>query len=323
VTPTSGTLHVDGQEVSGMSAAQLRELRNRKMSMVFQHFALFPHRTNRDNAAYGLRVRGVSEKERLAKADKALKTVGLADWGDAYPDELSGGMRQRVGLARALATEADVLLMDEPFSALDPLIRREMQDLLVKLQQELHRTIIFVTHDLNEAMRLGDRIMVMRNGRVIQLATGAEILSSPADEYISEFVSDVDRSRVLTASSIMQEPLVTASLDHTPQEVLSRLSNFEANGVYVLDGDGRIRGITTDQLLRTAIDRRETSVSGCLTDEFDTARPDDHLVNLCSIVGRRSVPLAVTDSAGVLLGVVPRATLLHSFSVSPRRMANA
>ena len=171
----------------------------------------------RENAAYALHVRHESEAKRNERADWALKTVGLADWGDHLPGELSGGMRQRVGLARALASDADILLMDEPFSALDPLIRRDMQDLLMTLQRDLQRTVVFVTHDLNEAMRMGDRIMIMRNGQVVQLGTAQEILNTPADDYVSEFISDVDRSRVLTAGTIMQQPLVTATARRRPR----------------------------------------------------------------------------------------------------------
>ncbi|WP_373559172.1 ATP-binding cassette domain-containing protein [Streptomyces sp. SA15] len=171
--PTSGTLRIDGADVTGMDADALRELRNRRISMVFQHFALFPHRTVRENAAYGLRIRGIAAKERLERADAALHQVGLGNHGDARPHALSGGMRQRVGLARALATDADILLMDEPFSALDPLIKRNMQDLLLELQAEHRRTVVFVTHDLNEAMRIGSRIMVMKDGVVVQCAGAA------------------------------------------------------------------------------------------------------------------------------------------------------
>src|SRR5690349_2236059 len=243
IEPTSGELLIDGRNVATMPDPDLRELRNRKINMVFQHFALFPHRTVRENAAYALHVRNESADKRAERADWALKTVGLGDWGDSLPGELSGGMRQRVGLARALASEADILLMDEPFSALDPLIRRDMQDLLMTLQRDLQRTIVFVTHDLNEAMRMGDRIMIMRDGRVVQLGTAQEILNTPADDYVSEFISDVDRSRVLTASAVMQEPLITARVHDDPAEVLRRLGNAESLGAYVLDGEERIVGV--------------------------------------------------------------------------------
>ncbi|MCM4083837.1 ATP-binding cassette domain-containing protein [Paractinoplanes hotanensis] len=191
IEPTAGKISVDGRPVRDMEGAALRGLRNRTIGMVFQHFGLFEHRSVRENAAYGLRVRKVSKTEQLARADAALEQVGLRDRGDARPSELSGGQRQRVGLARALATEPEVLLMDEPFSALDPLIRREMQELLISLQAEQRRTIVFVTHDLVEALRLGTRIMIMRDGRVVQSGTGEEILAAPADDYVAAFVADL------------------------------------------------------------------------------------------------------------------------------------
>jgi glycine betaine/proline transport system ATP-binding protein len=321
IEPTGGELLIEGRDVSTLGPAELRDLRNRKVSMVFQHFALFPHRTVWENAAYGLRVRGVSDAKQRERADWALARVGLDKWGDSRPDELSGGMRQRVGLARALATDADILLMDEPFSALDPLIRRDMQDLLLQLQHELHKTVIFVTHDLNEAMRLGDQIMVMRGGQVVQLGTGQEILSSPADDYVSDFVSDVDRSRVLTAGTVMREPVVTASERDTPQEVLSRLSNVEASAMYVLDDAGRVVGVVDEDRLAQAARGAPATVGECLSDDFDQVEADTHLIDLFPVVGKQRVPLAVTDRDGRLLGVVTRAALLGALS-SPERAAH-
>ncbi|GAB2764327.1 quaternary amine ABC transporter ATP-binding protein [Streptomyces bullii] len=318
VEPTSGELRIEGRDVLSMGDADLRELRNRKINMVFQHFALFPHRTVRENAAYGMRLRGVAQSERLERADWALKTVGLGDRGDAYPGELSGGQRQRVGLARALATDAEILLMDEPFSALDPLIRRDMQDLLLTLQRDLRRTIIFVTHDLNEAMRLGDRIMVMRDGRVVQLGTATDILHTPSCDYVRDFVSDVDRSRVLTAGAIMREPLMTVSAYDDPDDVLRRLSNIEAGGVYVLDSDGHIVGVARDDRLAQAVREGRTSLRECLVDSYEATGSDALLVDLCPRVGQHTVPLAVTDDDGRLVGVVPRATLLTALSDARR-----
>ena len=201
--PTSGAIEVAGKDISDMGKQQLRKLRADHVSMVFQHFALLPHRTVRDNAAYALEIRGVDKKTRQEKADHWLHQVGLEGWGDKLPGELSGGMQQRVGLARALAAETDILLMDEAFSALDPLIRTEMQDQLIELQRALGKTIIFISHDLNEAMRLGDRIAIMRDGRIAQTGTATEILTNPADSYIADFIADVDRSRVLVARDIM------------------------------------------------------------------------------------------------------------------------
>ena len=201
--PTSGSIEVAGKDISDMGKQQLRKLRADHVSMVFQHFALLPHRTVRDNASYALEIRGVDKKTRQEKADHWLHQVGLEGWGDKLPGELSGGMQQRVGLARALAAETDILLMDEAFSALDPLIRTEMQDQLIELQRALGNTIIFISHDLNEAMRLGDRIAIMRDGRIAQTGTATEILTNPADSYIADFIADVDRSRVLVARDIM------------------------------------------------------------------------------------------------------------------------
>jgi glycine betaine/proline transport system ATP-binding protein len=323
IEPTSGELLIGGRNVATMPDDELRQLRNRKINMVFQHFALFPHRTVRENAAYALHVRNESAAKRTERADWALQTVGLGEWGDSLPGELSGGMRQRVGLARALASDADILLMDEPFSALDPLIRRDMQDLLMTLQRDLQRTVVFVTHDLNEAMRMGDRIMIMRDGRVVQLGTAQEILSTPADDYVSEFISDVDRSRVLKAGSIMQEPLVTASERDDPEDVLRRLSSVEGVGAYVLDADRRIVGVTRADLLAAAVGRQRTTLGQLATNEYNAVGADAPLSDICSLVGRNSVPLAVTDPAGKLLGVVPRATLLAAFATPKKKDGNA
>ena len=322
IEPTSGELLIGGRDVATMPDEDLRQLRNRKINMVFQHFALFPHRTVRENAAYALHVRHESETKRNERADWALETVGLGDWGDHLPGELSGGMRQRVGLARALASDADILLMDEPFSALDPLIRRDMQDLLMTLQRDLQRTVVFVTHDLNEAMRMGDRIMIRRNGKVVQLGTAQDILNTPADDYVSEFISDVDRSRVLTAATIMQPPLVTATVDDSPEDVLSRLSNVEGVGAYVLDTEGRIVGITRADLLAAGVGRQRTALGQLTTQEYKAVEADTPLSDICSLVGRNSVPLAVTDTDGKLLGVVPRATLLAALA-TPKKDDNA
>ncbi|MER7045830.1 quaternary amine ABC transporter ATP-binding protein [Streptomyces jumonjinensis] len=222
--PTSGRVLFDGQDLTALSPAELRAVRSRKISMVFQHFALFPHRSVLENAAYGLEVQGVPRPERERRAAEALALAGLAGWEDSWPDELSGGMQQRVGLARALATDADLLLMDESFSALDPLIRRDMQDQLLQLQKTLKKTIVFITHDLNEAMRLGDRIAVMRDGRIVQLGTAEDILVTPATDYVASFTQDVDRTRVLTAGAIMADvqdargPGRTAA---SPEEILA------------------------------------------------------------------------------------------------------
>jgi glycine betaine/proline transport system ATP-binding protein len=202
--PTAGQVLIDGEDVVELSAERLRELRRRKISMVFQHFGLLPHRRIVDNVAYGLEIRGVEKEERTGKARQVIETVGLGGWGDHYPDELSGGMQQRVGLARALATDPEIMLFDEPFSALDPLIRRDMQDEVVRLQREVKKTMIFITHDLMEALKLGDRIAIMKDGAFVQIGTPEEVVAHPADDYVADFTKDVPRAHVLTARTIMR-----------------------------------------------------------------------------------------------------------------------
>jgi glycine betaine/proline transport system ATP-binding protein len=202
IKPTSGTIRIGGVELGSLSNRELRRLRREKISMVFQHFALLPHRSVVENVAFGLEIKGLSKTERLERAREAVELVGLTGHEDKLPAQLSGGMKQRVGLARALAADTEVLLMDEAFSALDPLIRQEMQDQLLDLQSKLGKTIVFITHDLNEAMRIGDRIAIC-DGQVKQLGTAEDILLRPADDYVAEFTADVDRTRVLTAESVM------------------------------------------------------------------------------------------------------------------------
>jgi glycine betaine/proline transport system ATP-binding protein len=318
IEPTEGTVEVDGRDLRAVSDDELRTLRNRKVSMVFQHFALFPHRTVRENAAYGLKVRGVGATEQRERADWALRTVGLLDRAEARPDELSGGMKQRVGLARGLATDSDVLLMDEPFSALDPLIRREMQELLITLQTELRKTIVFITHDLNEAMRLGDRILLLKDGRTVQLGTGPQIISAPADEYVADFVSDVDRTRVLTAGDLLREPRSTARLGQPTGELLRALGAAEASGVYVLDDARRVLGVARDELLAAAVQEGRPQLSGRdLSDDYLVVPADRALIDLVQLVGRHPVPLGVVDEGGRLLGVVPRAAVLDALAAVP------
>ncbi|MCG7527847.1 glycine betaine/L-proline ABC transporter ATP-binding protein [Streptomyces sp. OfavH-34-F] len=271
--PTSGQVLFDGEDLTALSPAQLRHVRSTRISMVFQHFALFPHRSVLENAAYGLEVQGVPRAERHRRAAEALELTGLAGWEKSWPDELSGGMQQRVGLARALATDADLLLMDESFSALDPLIRRDMQDQLLELQKRLKKTIVFITHDLNEAMRLGDRIAVMRDGEIVQLGTAEDILVTPANEYVASFTQDVDRTRVLTAGAIMAEPHTVMG---TP------------------DDDG-------DEL------RNPADVLRAAPATVTESTPIIELFTPCSQSG---VAVAVTDDKGKLTGVVTRARLL-------------
>ncbi|MET9296283.1 glycine betaine/L-proline ABC transporter ATP-binding protein [Streptomyces sp. NPDC003077] len=270
--PTAGSVRFDGQDLTSLTAKELRAVRSEKISMVFQHFALFPHRSVLENAAYGLQVRGVPRAERQRRATEALELAGLKGWEKSWPDELSGGMQQRVGLARALATDADLLLMDESFSALDPLIRRDMQDQLLELQKTLKKTIVFITHDLNEAMRLGDRIAVMRDGRIVQNGTAEDILLRPANDYVASFIQDVDRSRVLTAGAVMARP----------DTVLGTAA-----------ADGRVLATAADLLAAAPA----------------TVRPDTPVAELFAPCAS-PVPVAVTDASGALVGAVTAAGLL-------------
>jgi len=311
--PTSGSVLIDGQDLMSLTPAELREVRSEKISMVFQHFGLFPHRTVLDNAAWGLEVRKVPQAERREHAAKALGLVGLDGWEDSYPGELSGGMQQRVGLARALATDADVLLMDEAFSALDPLIRSEMQELLVGLQQDLRKTIVFITHDLNEAMFLGDRIAIMKDGRIVQIGTTEDILQNPADEYVSAFVQDVDRSRVLTAAAVMEEPVAKILLREGPQAALRQMRKRQTSGLLVVDARRRLVGAALDDDVIAAIQRDEHSLDAIVRSDVATVSPDTPLAECLIPSAESRLPLAVVED-GRLLGVIPRVTLLTALA---------
>ncbi len=257
--PTAGQVFIDGEDVVKLDDERLRDIRRRKISMVFQHFGLFPHRRIVENVAYGLEVQGVEKDERNAKATDVLDTVGLGGWGNSYPDELSGGMQQRVGLARALATDPQIMLFDEPFSALDPLIRRDMQDEVLKLQREVKKTMIFITHDLMEALKLGNRIAIMKDGAFVQVGTPEEVVAHPADSYVADFIRDVPRAHVLTARTIM-EPISagngqTYGSDISPDTVVQELLPLVVNSdlpLRVIEGDATI-GVVDRTAVLTAM----------------------------------------------------------------------
>ncbi|KAB2348467.1 glycine betaine/L-proline ABC transporter ATP-binding protein [Actinomadura rudentiformis] len=307
--PTSGKILIDGTDLTSLPPKPLRELRQKKVSMVFQHFALFPHRTVLENAAYALEVQNVPKRERLEKATEYLRLVGLEGWGDRFPDELSGGMQQRVGIARALTAGTEILLMDEAFSALDPLIRREMQELLLELQSELGKTIVFITHDLNEAMRLGDRIAMLRDGRVMQIGTAEEILTDPANDYVAQFVADVDRTRVLTASSVMEKPLSIVDPGNGPRAAVRAMRENQTAGAFVVGRDRRLIGAVYAEQAAQAVRDGAGSLDG-LVEQLEVVSPDTPLAELFSRSAESALPVPVTDGAGRLLGVIPRVTLL-------------
>ena len=285
--------------------------------MVFQHFALLPHRTVAANVAYPLELRGVGTTERLAKAEEILAMVGLTGWGDKLPSALSGGMQQRVGIARALAADTDILLMDEAFSALDPLIRREMQEQLLALQQKLQKTIVFITHDLNEAMFLGDRIAVMRDGRIVQIGTPEDILTDPANDYVEQFVQDVDRARVLTAANVMERPRPVVSESGGPRTALRQMRDAYSSAAYVVGRDRRLLGIVTDRKAVGLVRRGENSLTSIISPVPQSVSQDEVLINLFVPAVESQLPLAVTDDEGRLVGVIPRVTLLAALGPGP------
>lgn len=314
IDPTYGTVEVDGEDITKMDPEQLRELRSRKMSMVFQRFALFPHRTVVENASYGLEVHRLPLEERTKRGSEALKRVGLEGWDNNYPGQLSGGMQQRVGLARALAVDSDVMLMDEAFSALDPLIRREMQDQLLELQSELKKTIVFITHDLNEAMKLGDHIAVMRDGAIVQIGTAEDILTKPADDYVASFIEDVDRTRVIVASSIMRAPRETIGLGDGPTVALRKMKEAQLSECLVLGRDRKVVGVVRDSELARLSRERVESIESVIDPDVPTSNPNAPIAELYAAAAETSVPIVIVNEDGRMLGIVPRVSLLAALS---------
>ena len=298
VEPTAGEVFIDGQDLARASEREMIQLRRHKMGMVFQHFALFPHRNVIYNVGYGLKVQGVNKEERDEASMKALALVGLQPYARSLPRELSGGMQQRVGLARALASDPDILLMDEAFSALDPLIRRQMQDELMDIQNELHKTILFITHDLNEALRIGDRVCIMKDGAVVQIGTPEEILTEPATAYVAEFVQDVDQGRVIECCEVMTPPdPIDPALP--PAQVLEMLGS--RTGAFVCDPEGRPTGLLTASAAMKAMVEGAKNLAGSLRSDFDTAAPAATLNSVYAAAGR-GLPIAVVDGEGRLAG---------------------
>lgn len=308
--PTSGTVTLADTDISGIPAAELREVRRRNVSMVFQHFALLPHRTVLDNAAYALEVQGVPRQEREERANRVIDTVGLGGWGDKLPDELSGGMKQRVGLARALAADTDILLMDEAFSALDPLIRREMQEQLVELHAGLGKTIVFITHDLNEAMFLGNRIAVMRDGRIVQVGTPEDILTDPANDYVAQFVQDVDRARVLSASSAMETARSVVSRNAGPRAALRDMRDLQTSAAFVVGPKRKLIGAVRDRDVMKLVTSKISDLETAIDTNVAAVSPNIPLADLYEVAVENDLPIAVIDDDRRLLGVIPRVTLL-------------
>ena len=308
IEPTSGQILFFGDDILKYNSEELLELRRHKTSMVFQHYGLLPHQSVIDNAAWGLEVQGIDRAARHAKAREVLELVGLKGWEDHYPDELSGGMQQRVGLARALAVDPQVLLMDEPFSGLDPLIRREMQEELIRLQDELHKTIVFITHDLDEALLLGNRIMIMRDGQVIQTGSPEEIVLTPEDEYVGEFTRDVRRESVLNAGHVMSPPHVVLRGYQGPRAALHAMRREDAPAAIVVDINRNVLGVLTIDQAVQAARQGITHVRDCVT-ETPSVSPDTSFEELIPLGMTAEILVPVVDAQGRLLGEIHRADI--------------
>lgn len=316
IEPTTGKVFIDGQDLTAMTNDELVKTRRKKMSMVFQSFALMPHMTVMQNAAFGLEMDGVDKETREARALQALEQVGLEAWAESMPEELSGGMQQRVGLARGLAVDPDILLMDEAFSALDPLIRTEMQDELLKLQAKAKRTIVFISHDLDEAMRIGDRIAIMEGGRVVQVGTPEDILQNPADDYVRAFFRGVDPTNILTAGDIASDTQVTIVVTegNSPRAALQRLIKNDRDFGYVLDSNRRFQGVVSTDSLRELIDQpeRRQVLSSAYLEDVTTALAGDSMQDILPQVTQHPWALPILNDAGEYVGAVSKNLFLRT-----------
>lgn len=313
IEPSSGDIYLDGKDISKMNAEELRHVRRHSVNMVFQNFGLFPHKTILENTEFGLELRGVPKEERLKLAEQALENSNLLAFKDQYPSQLSGGMQQRVGLARALANDPEILLMDEAFSALDPLIRKEMQDELLDLQDRVQKTIIFITHDLNEALRIGDRIALMKDGQIMQIGTGEEILTKPANDFVREFVKDVDRSKVLTAQNIMIKPLTTTIEIDGPQVALTRMHNEEVSMLMATNRRRQLLGsLTADAAIEAR--KKKLPLSEVIDRDVRTVSKDTVITDIMPLIYDSSAPIAVTDDNNRLLGVIIRGRVIEALA---------
>ncbi|WP_018664429.1 quaternary amine ABC transporter ATP-binding protein [Heyndrickxia acidiproducens] len=312
IEPTKGSILIDGEDITKMNKEALRQLRRKKVTMVFQNFALLPHRTILENTAYGLEVQGAKKEERTKKALEALKLVGLQGSENQYPAQLSGGMQQRVGLARALANDPDILLMDEAFGALDPLIRKNMQDELLDLHDTVGKTIVFITHDLDEALRIGDRIALMKDGNIVQIGTPEEILMNPSNEYVERFVEDVDLSKVLTASHIMKRA-ETVQLEKGPMVALTLMKNLGISSIYVVNKQHHLIGAVTAQDAKIAAENG-TPLHQVVDTDITMVSQETLLTDLFDIVSSANIPVAVVDENRRMRGIIIRGALIGALA---------
>lgn len=314
IEPTSGSIIIDdNKDVIKTNSSELREIRRKKMTMVFQHFGLLPHRTVSSNVAFGLEIQGVGEEKRIKKAYDTIETVGLKGYEEQMTGQLSGGMQQRVGLARALATDPEVLLMDEAFSALDPLIRNNMQDELLLLQGKVQKTILFITHDLDEALKLGDRIAIMKDGKIVQIGSPEEILTNPADDYVKAFVENVDRGGIITARSIMFEKPASVRIDHDgPKVALRRMRQVGVTSLPVVDNNNKFLGFVKDEEMVYMEEKGLQKISDYIHSkkEVRAVSPDTHVAELLPLFLDNIYNVAVVDDVNKLIGVVVHSSVI-------------
>ncbi len=317
IEPTAGAIIIAGENITGMTDKELIEFRRKKIAMVFQHYGLMPHRNVIENAGWGLEVQGVKKPERDARTREVLALVGLAGWEDAYPRQLSGGMQQRVGLARALAVDPDILLMDEPFSGLDPLIRRQMQDELLRLQTELHKTIVFITHDLNEALKLGDRIAIMHDGKVAQIGSPEDIVLRPEDEYVGDFTQDVRLETILTAAKVMVSPKATIMGHQGPRAALHTIGSSDGDAAWMVDRQERYIGLLSitnaERALRAGVKRFDEAWD-YVDREYAPVAPTTSFDELIPLAMSSDYPIPVTDDHNLLIGEVHRSALAEAIA---------
>jgi glycine betaine/proline transport system ATP-binding protein len=312
IEPTSGQVLFGGKDILQMNAEELRQFRRKNIGMVFQKFALFPHRSILANVEYGLEVQGIDKKKRREIAMSALHMVGLEGHEDSRPDQLSGGMQQRVGLARGLANDPDILLMDEAFSALDPLIRKDMQSELLDLQTRMKKTIIFITHDLDEALRIGDRIALMKDGVIVQIGTPEEILIQPANKYVERFIEDVNLSKVLTAAHIMRKP-ETITLERGPRVALKLMVDSGVSSLYVTDKEKRLVGVITAEGASEALKENKELAQVMLRD-IPVVAPETLLSELFDLMAGIHLPVAVVDEFSKLKGIIIKGAVLSALA---------
>lgn len=316
IEPSAGTIRIAGRDMTALTKKELRSVRSKHLSMVFQSFCLLPHRTVLENVAFGLELQRVPKAERVAHATEVLRMVGLEGWGHRQTQELSGGMQQRVGLARALATDADILLMDEPFSALDPLVRNEMQTLTRDLQQRLKKTIIFITHDLNEAMLLGDKIAIMKDGVMVQIGTVEQILNEPADAYVRFFTRGVDRSRVLTANMVAERPRAISRCNDTPRAGLDILERHGQRKLYILDEADEFVGWSEKEDLLRAASRGDSDLRQAVKSDWSIVSPTIRASELLALVATESRPVVVESDDRSFVGIISPPGLLSALAGS-------